>query len=316
MAKHVFGSHADVVHAFANSGSEAGSYGRSGNIFFENGTLFSYGRHYVIAKYAETNAGETVILFSDRRYSNSTSKHQSIAASALRHWPIIRVPDAGSSPNSNFAIWHGDALALNRKLERARKPELYLLQLAAIETKAAAYAAAFGLTIRPELAFQLSTSDADRVRLANEIREQREREKAANVVRLERELAKWRNGEASRLYNSPIDYLRVDRVADRIETSQGVRIGLRAGRRLYDALRIARGSNPQSERYYDAIQFLKDHTRRLTGFNFRGLTANTLRIGCHNIPLSEVDRIADQLGWNAGRIGPVESALVMPTVGP
>lgn len=69
-------NHDEVCHFWAN---EVQSEGAACNMFFENKTLYSYGRHFAIAKHYPNN----LILFTDRVYSVSTSKHISKARYAI-----------------------------------------------------------------------------------------------------------------------------------------------------------------------------------------------------------------------------------------
>jgi hypothetical protein len=79
-------SNQELFHIYASGAQE---YGRSanGNVYFENGILYSYGKHFPIAleyggKY----------LFTRDSYSVTTSKHVSQARSALRHRDCIELP--------------------------------------------------------------------------------------------------------------------------------------------------------------------------------------------------------------------------------
>ena len=79
-------SNQELFHIYASGAQE---YGRSanGNVYFENGVLYSYGKHFPIAleyggKY----------LFTRDSYSVTTSKHVSQARSALRHRDCIELP--------------------------------------------------------------------------------------------------------------------------------------------------------------------------------------------------------------------------------
>jgi len=79
-------SNQELFHIYASGAQE---YGRSanGNVYFENGVLYSYGKHFPIAleyrgKY----------LFTNDSYSVTTSKHVGQARSALRHRDCIELP--------------------------------------------------------------------------------------------------------------------------------------------------------------------------------------------------------------------------------
>lgn len=79
-------SNQELFHIYA---SGAQNHGRSanGNVYFENGVLYSYGKHFPIAlKYRGK------YLFTNDSYSVTTSKHVSQARSALRHREVISLP--------------------------------------------------------------------------------------------------------------------------------------------------------------------------------------------------------------------------------
>jgi hypothetical protein len=84
MARQTFGSHAQTAHVWANQWDTI-PYGRSndGRMFFENGTIYSHGRHFPIAKFHKGKGGATYVLFTTRGYSSSTAKHKSRAYRAL-----------------------------------------------------------------------------------------------------------------------------------------------------------------------------------------------------------------------------------------
>jgi hypothetical protein len=65
-----------VCHVWANQSQE---HGRNSNnsLYFENDTIYSYGRHFPIAKIVDDYFGQPTVLFNQANYSNTTAKHQS-----------------------------------------------------------------------------------------------------------------------------------------------------------------------------------------------------------------------------------------------
>ncbi len=94
----VLRNHKEVAHYWANRSQLRGE---SGNMFFEGDTIYSYGRHFIIAKLVRDRHGETVALFNNDSYSTSTSKHQSYTRNAASHLKQFRVPDLDSSNTSH-----------------------------------------------------------------------------------------------------------------------------------------------------------------------------------------------------------------------
>lgn len=81
----VLKSHNEVAHVWANQGQ---SEGRSGNIFFEGDTIYSYGHHFPMARLIPE---KNVVLFTNAKSSVSTEKHKGIVRSAIDtgHYRVI-----------------------------------------------------------------------------------------------------------------------------------------------------------------------------------------------------------------------------------
>lgn len=96
-------------------------------------------------------------------------------------------------------------------------------------------------------------------------------------------IARWKAGESvqSAFYNLPI-YLRI--VDDTIETSRGARVPLRSALELYNRIAIA----PQLVAGFQIGDFT---VRDFIGTNGDRI----LRVGCHDIPFKEIERIREQL---------------------
>lgn len=67
---------------------------KSGRVFFENDSFYSYGYHFTIAKHVNTASAGHVFLITSRRYSVSTASQVSKVRGALRRANafIITVP--------------------------------------------------------------------------------------------------------------------------------------------------------------------------------------------------------------------------------
>lgn len=81
-----------VCHVWAQ---QSQSLGRSGSIFFEHATLYSYGYHYKIAEYRDTPSGVRVVYFNADGSSKTTERHKTLAHRAIPDGiPIFTLPDA------------------------------------------------------------------------------------------------------------------------------------------------------------------------------------------------------------------------------
>jgi hypothetical protein len=266
----------EVAHFWAHqTQSEATNQNRS--FYFDGKSIYSYGRHFTIATHSHNNK----ILFTTRDYSNTTAKHKSIVRSAIAYRDVIYCPypSNGEFSNANFQYWKSEAEEIAQNLTNSRKPEKYLSQLSYLKNQVEAYILHFNVQMPIDLEVIFSISDKaqyfeysakkEAYRIAEEKRIQAKRVKAHK-----KELEKWRKFETSRLYSRPLDcdYLRKD--SENFETSQGVKIPLAVGMRLYERLTanvVAVGET-----------FLN--------FRIEEINKKFIKIGCHKITFNEINK--------------------------
>lgn len=70
----------NVCHQWAHKTKERG---RQGNVYFEDGKIFSYGSHFCCAKHATDKRGKPCVLFTTRDYSSTTGQHKSAIRSSI-----------------------------------------------------------------------------------------------------------------------------------------------------------------------------------------------------------------------------------------
>lgn len=70
--KITFNSNSELASVYA---MQTQSHGKGNNMFFEFGTAYSYGHHYIAAKFVTANNGEKICFVNSRSYSVTTSKH-------------------------------------------------------------------------------------------------------------------------------------------------------------------------------------------------------------------------------------------------
>jgi hypothetical protein len=85
--KTVFTDISKVAHLWANQLQDNAR--NTGNFFFEGKEIYSYGRHFMIAKHIENDKWERAVLFTERTYSVSTAKHIAVVRQAASHKDII-----------------------------------------------------------------------------------------------------------------------------------------------------------------------------------------------------------------------------------
>lgn len=69
-----------VAHLWANEKKESG---KGSNLFFEGGSIYSYGYHFEVGRIVRNKCGEKAYLLNDKYYSSSTCKHQRCVRSAI-----------------------------------------------------------------------------------------------------------------------------------------------------------------------------------------------------------------------------------------
>ena len=83
--------HQEVAHIWANPRCED-DHASGFNMFFKGDTIYSYGRHFPIARHVENEQGESAVLFTTESYGISTGKHKTYTSRACRHLTLFHVP--------------------------------------------------------------------------------------------------------------------------------------------------------------------------------------------------------------------------------
>ena len=294
-------------------------HGRSNSMHFDGRELYSY--QTCIAMIHETLQGESVVLFNSHRYSATTSiKHMPAAHRATNNLTSYTVPictpQSASEHTINLASFVASYNAEKIKIKRAvsewgQRTE----KLVELRDTARTYARCFGLEApisEAQLASDLAEIrlhlEARRVKretpayLAAQARKAAKREEkrladheawqarnaeiAAEIARKGAEqLANWHAGVAGS-YCLPGDCLLRVR-GDNVETSQGASVTVADARDFIPMIRacIGRGA------------FTPTNGQLVGLFRLREIRANgDVRIGCHFIHWSEIERIANELG--------------------
>lgn len=291
-------SNRNVAHAWAN---QTGRNKKGSNMFYEGPSIYSYGYHFEIARLVGG-----VVLFNSRRYSVSTSKHQSYTLSACNHIPHFTVPSM-TDHNANAEWYLKEIDTLKVSVVRARKNAEYLASsLRGMIDTAASYAARFK-PIAPKLRTAIkkletqakdgqlfSPREMEKIKakiegarkLAREQTERRKKEAEERAAKAIEKLEAWASGQSNELPGYSWDLklptrLRIN--GKRIETSRGAQITLRAAVGLWEAIR--NGAHVVG--------------MELDGFTVNAWDGNTLTVGCHNLQAQELDKLAVALNLPA-----------------
>ena len=281
--KTVFSNHHEVCHVWAQ---QKQSEGKASRIFFEDKSIYSYGRHFEMARFIDANT----VFITTRGYSVSTSKHLSLVRSAVSHKRVFEVPSFTYHPDN---VRHYIELARGYfdKAKRARTSATYLLGVAKhTVTILREYLEQFPTPI-PDSHAELWTALNHGTYLDGEVqaallKKEREARKAElESQRLAREarereeqerLEKWIAGELGYGYFSAMR-LRVRE--NEVETTHGAKVPVIEARKLYRALKAGIDVAGQHIGHYTVTR----------------LDTEEIIIGCHRIPLAEIERIAPQV---------------------
>lgn len=74
----------EVAHVWAQQTQYQGS---ASNMFFDGKSIYSYGRHFEIARFIT----DDIVFFTTKNYSNSTAKHKSKVWRAISHKTVFTV---------------------------------------------------------------------------------------------------------------------------------------------------------------------------------------------------------------------------------
>jgi hypothetical protein len=234
-------STSELCHKWANMEQESGRTS-TGTLFFNRNTIYSYGDHFAIAKHIVNEQGQRAVLFTERRYSNTTAKHISSVYMSCKNDNLIYCANPIGSHEINFKYWEQSAEHDGAsKLAKARKPEKYLAILADIDKTANIYASYFGIELPETLKALLSIKDKTEFLAfadikADYMKAEQKKKDAEQKRKFKEDIKKWFNLETSRLYTKyKYDFLRIK--DNRVETTQAVEIPLEIAKRLYNSIK-------------------------------------------------------------------------------
>lgn len=290
--KTVFPNFDAIAHIFANKTQDVA---RTANGFVENEAIYSYGRHFMIAKHVTNESGQRAVLFTTRGYSVTTSKHISVTKYACNHLNLIYCPypEHTIAHSYNFENWIGEIESISRNLDKAKKPEKYISQIEAIAKRVNIYCDFFGcendipeklkalmsITKKEEFAaYQIKKQVLELAQEAKRLKEQ--------TIKHKKQLKEFYAGKLRTLnIRNGLDYLRINKTSERIETTQGVEIPLKTAQKFYGWI---------MSRKKDCI----DCGKKILDFEVKELTKKHLTVGCHKIEIKEINKIAKKLSWN------------------
>lgn len=264
-----------VAHLF-NAQSQKDATTPNRNFYFYGNKIYSYGSHFCIAKFVDYNT----LLFTERGYSNTTSKHISITSGATSNRDKIYCAYPDGTHDQNFEYWIKDAEYIAKNLLKARKPSKYISELNSVQYRAERYAKYFGIELPARLVNVLNVTSKDQyiahAENVAEFNKQEERRKAREQAKLHTKALKdWRAGKRTYIYRNGYDYIRVTDTD--FETSQRVKIPVNIGMRLYKTIRTLKPGDA----------FLS--------YTVQDITSSFIQIGCHKITFKEIDNAVSKV---------------------
>jgi hypothetical protein len=295
---------------------------RSGNMFFDKKTIYSYGYHFPIARIIRNEAGEKAVLFTTDTYSKTTARHISDVRQALDGSPVFHV----SKPDSQEpATLFNDYL---RQVERAVeevKPRMraetklrIFGKIQRIVNEGNRFAAFVGLASRLEMPESLETVVGNLEQARKAAAEQAAREQAARAAKQAREAAAYRRKHAKdlerwretgddristddgrwnilRLGMWPGALLRYDAESNEIQTSMGARVPVSHAQRAYRFVAALKAAKREWKR--------NGHTFHIGHFGLDSVDKKgNIKAGCHYITWTEIASLARAMNWDGAPV--------------
>lgn len=280
--KKVFTTSSDVIHLFAQrSQSEA----RCSNVYFYDiDKIYSYGRHYLLGEFINNSKNDIAIMINDTGYSATTANHISEIKQATRQYQQFFVTE--TNVKSVLATIESNA----KKLQNARKPELYILPSQRLFDRLNAYITWTGNKATKKdpdyknivALMQVIDGKADYFttylrKNADRIKRDELKRKKLQAAKLLTDIQKFEQHEINS-FNSDQDFVRLSTDQEFVETSQSVKVTVKEAKILYNM--IVAGKD-------------------IKGFRISNYTVisinGTLKIGCHNINIESMHKTGSKL---------------------
>jgi len=240
-------------------------------MYFYGNKLYSYGSHYLLCEFIK----EDTVMINDTGYSNTTSKHISLIIGATRDKKqYFKSKTDYKAVNLNIKNYL-------KKVVNARKTKEYYLS--ALDSNFKMYFDYLEFS-KQKTKFKKYAEHRETLRLSSEfynnfdnlqqtIKENAKKQAAKDKKAMVKKIKEWKNGSINWFQNKTnFDYLRM--LNENIETSQNVKISIKEAKRV---LKLIESKKVIGQKIDD----------RFTVTAFNGF----LKVGCHNIPLTEINYI-------------------------
>lgn len=274
-----------MAHDWAHQRTD---YKSHGNLIIDGDTIYSYGRHFPMARHIDG-----IVLYTSETYSVTTSSHLSDVRYASNHIRSFTVPYVMASDkpthrkNYKYLLEQSDESLKKASTARSRKEYLQNEALNYI-AQANKYSKFFKLGYKAKVV-ELLNMDEIRAKVKKQQAAQLKKRKAAAAKLAKENAAKiqiWRDGQNVSLpFNLPV-FLRVK--DGLVETSKRVNFPVEHAPLAWKVIR----------RCVDRKKAWKanGHTIKLGHYQVTSISSTgTLVAGCHTVPFSESQYIANLL---------------------
>lgn len=273
--KKVFKNTDEVIHVFAQRTQKEGR-NQSSSVFFFKDKIYSYGYHYLLGEFID----DKTILINDKGYSRTTQKHIGKLSYATNHYRQF------FATQTNVDLVYNKVFDLLLKIEASRKPQTkqgYINRVVYLADKMTQYHTynndtqtiegdKFKSVIKYAKIVQDDTLLIDLEHNLNEAKKKTQRKKRA---RTQEQITKFYEGTINYLNNIPHALLRLSKEGNTIETSRGANVPLNEAKILYHRINTGKCIKGFKIGYYTTI----------------GIKDDTIKIGCHDIKLDEVNKL-------------------------
>ena len=292
--KKTFSSHSEVCHVWASQSQETGS---AGNITFDKDTIYSYG-YWPMARFIPN---KNIVLIRNWPYSNSTAKHLNhVRRSIPDYYEKIYVynPASGFS-NENIKDMVSKIKESFEKFQTAQKYKKYYRDNEqSVRSELQKYCKLFKCEYPAKeiKKYSLNTEQAnlqiekqqERLDKLEAIREEKYQARLKEIEPIrQKALNAWLNGESNvvsdydkilKQYIYISDTCRLRIKDNNVETTMRAKVSIREAKILWHRIKSGKDIKGHKIDYYTVISYNGE-----------------LKIGCHNIEKSEVNRIGKLL---------------------
>ena len=291
-------NNSELTHVWAN---QTQSHGTGSNMFFEHGTIYSYGYHFKLAQFVNNKEGQRCVMINLKSYSNTTSKHQSLVWRAIpQDVPFLKVVsffndiDAASTAHKeNLTHYINEAERLQGLAMRANKLKMgYISQLKNELGNFNQYCTFFALDSLDRFSTTLNLLDDKQRKIVswlvsyeksdeftqwqNKQEQNKKKAEAKALIDAAEKIEAFRQFKISSIYANLGHYLlRYNKETLNVETSGGVKMPKDIFIRAYTRL---------NENELKVGQHVGD-------FRFNGVDGEMVSVGCHKIPMTEIKNI-------------------------